>query len=122
MIKWLRVKFMDWRLARDAKVHAKWVKTFEAEVVKEGSVTNREVITRAASIARGMIMRHMDDRGERRCAFCISTDQLQRRIVEPGTRLPTGKMTPNKTIFVCSAHAGVQFKERGQVKTPGGNT
>lgn len=122
MITWLRVKFMDWRLARDARDHDKWMKHFEAELVRDGSATNTEVITRAARIAQGMIMRWMDDRGVRRCAFCIGTDQIQKRVIQPGIRLPTGKISGEKVVFTCAAHAGVQFKIVDPVKSPEGNT
>ncbi len=94
--------FQRWKTARAEKAHKKWVKQFEEEFGKAGSKVNTTVLRFSSAMARGMVMRTFDDAGIRRCAFCISIEQLRKRVIEQ-RRHAHGKPR-EKVVYVCPDH------------------
>ena len=111
MIAWIRAKIKKRRDSRQAKAHAEWMVHFEQEYQIGGSLAFTTCMSRAQAMARGMVMRHYDDRGIARCFFCVSTDQLTRRDV----RLPSGH---RRRYYVCRDHEGVNIQEPPKAKVP----
>ena len=95
--------FQRWKKARADKRHADWMAHFDTELAKIDSKLHQTVLVKAHAMARGMVMRHYDDAGIRRCALCISTDQLRR--VDVGVR------PKRRTYFLCNEHKDVRLPE-----------
>ena len=95
--------FQRWKKARADKRHADWMAHFDTELAKIDSKLHQTVLVKAHAMARGMVMRHYDDAGIRRCALCISTDQLRRVIV--------GVRPKRRIYFLCNEHKDVRLPE-----------
>jgi hypothetical protein len=90
-----------WRERRQARRRAMFQKAFN----DPNSLVRGVVYEYANHMARGIVMRWFDDRRIRRCACCVSTDQLIKREL--------GKPPKVRVVFLCPAHKDTPLPEPG---------
>ena len=106
-----------WSMARAKKKHDRWEAEFRKEFSVKDSMVHKTVIALSMGVSHGMIMGIFDARGIIRCAFCISTDQLRKRIIQRGVAMSNGKST-DKAIYCCPVHWETPIPEKRAVDSP----
>lgn len=109
IVNWFKERRHKQDEKRKADAHAAFVASFNAENAKLDSIVHKTVLTTAHAMARGMMMRWLDDRGTHRCRLCLSTDQLHRRVVE-SKNVQSGRgrlVKQERVIYLCDEHRNV---------------
>lgn len=109
IVNWFKERRKKKDAAKKAAAYAQFIAHFKADYAKPNTEVHQTVLFYAHAMARGMMMRWLDDRGERRCRLCLSTDQLHRRVIA-SKHVESGrgrKLKQEQVIYLCTEHKDV---------------